>query len=402
MADSAGPRRELSILRRLPRSLLLNYARAALDTCAPSAAVRRGAAQLPAWQLLAGNLSAWLTSYLRLRLGPRHAFSHYAGAAGDGIYPLEARDGAAEIRLALAGDWASLTAEAAQVAAAIGAVTPHFTIHLGDVYYLGSEAEVRASFFGEQTLRYLPTRWPRGLAGTFALNGNHEMYARGSAYFDVLLPQLGLTAGPAQRASFFCLENAHWRILALDTAYTSVGWPLLEELPLRPFAPAYDLTRAQLRWLREVVRPERDARGLIILTHHPPCSRFERGFPQTARQLARLIRRPVLWFWGHEHRLAVYEPFTIDGLEIHGRCIGHGGMPVELRPQVRDARARLAFTDARSYENSEGIEVGYNGYALLRLRGAQLGIEYRDLRGEPVWQEAWQPGDGALARRAAP
>jgi Calcineurin-like phosphoesterase len=401
VTDGTARRRDLSVLRRLPRSVILNYVRQSLDAAASTAGQRAGAASVPARGLLASHCLAWAAHYARQRLGPRHAFPDYTHRAGDtGVYRL-AGDGAG-VRVALAGDWASGTDEAAAVAAVIAAAAPHFTIHLGDIYYVGDEAEVCANFLGGPAAHHQPAPWPRGRRGTFALNGNHEMYARGRAYFDVLLPQLGLSAGPAQHASFFCLENRYWRIIALDTAYNSVAWPLLEELPWRPFAPANSLTGAQLRWLRDSVRPGEDRRGLIILTHHPPCSRFERAYPGPARQLARLIHRPVLWFWGHEHRLAVYERFAGEhGFEVFGRCIGHGGMPVELHPLVRDESARLVFTDVRRYPNDERIEVGYNGYAELAFTDERLAIEYRDLSGAVVWREAWSAGTGDLRPDAA-
>jgi len=34
--------------------------------------------------------------------------------------------------------------------------------------------------------------WPHGLLGSFTVMGNHEMISRGNAYFDTLLPTLGL------------------------------------------------------------------------------------------------------------------------------------------------------------------------------------------------------------------
>src|SRR5205085_9051128 len=127
---------------------------------------------------------AWIASYLRNRFGPRHAFADYRGAADSGVYALES--GGGSVRVSIAGDWASGTDEAAAVAAAMAAWNPHFTIHLGDVYYVGDEAEVRSTFLGERTSSYQPTQWPRGSIASFALNGNHEMYARGAPYFDLL------------------------------------------------------------------------------------------------------------------------------------------------------------------------------------------------------------------------
>ena len=369
-------RRDLAPLRRLPRSVALNYLRQARE--------RHGGRTLP----------AAAASYARHRLGPRHAFPDYARTSDDqGIYALRGDDD--EVRVAIAGDWASGTDEAAAVAARIAAARPHFTLHLGDIYYVGAESEVRATFLGEPSGGHAPTLWPLGRVGSFALNGNHEMYARGRAYFDVLLPRLGLAGGPPQRASFFCLESPHWRIIALDTAYNSVKWPLLEELPFWPFAPANDLTAAQLRWLAEVVRPGEDRRGLVILTHHAPYA-CTGGCAKFARQVAGHIRRPVLWFFGHEHRLAVYDRHDCGaGLQVWGRNIGHAGMPVELGPPA-EPPARLLFTDARRYANPEGLEVGYNGFASLAFAGAELAIDYRDLEGASVHRERWRAADGAL------
>ena len=62
---------------------------------------------------------------------------------------------------------------------------------------------------------------------------------------------------------------------------------------------------------------------LILLSHHGPHSAFEGWYQIPAKQLAKLIHRPVTWFWGHEHRLAIYEKFSVkEGIEAYGRCIG--------------------------------------------------------------------------------
>jgi len=45
--------------------------------------------------------------------------------------------------LSLAGDWGTGTHEAAAVAEGIVRFKPHFTIRLGDVYYIGHETEIK-------------------------------------------------------------------------------------------------------------------------------------------------------------------------------------------------------------------------------------------------------------------
>ena len=189
-------------------------------------------------------------------------------------------------RIALAGDWGTGTDEAFHVASHMRAFRPHYTIHLGDVYYVGDPAEVGANFLGvpNPRLPYKPCKWPIGSEGAFALNGNHEMLARGFGYFDHILPRLGLRGSPnGQRASFFCLQNEHWRILALDTGYNSVGAPIIEHF----FEPDCTLPDELIDWLRTVVRPQPDdPRGIVILTHHQYVSRFDHCYPKPAQQLA--------------------------------------------------------------------------------------------------------------------
>ena len=117
---------------------------------------------------MATNFLAWTWSYMRNRIGPRHRFLDYSGTAPDtGVYPLGSASD--EVRISLAGDWASGTDEAATVAAAIAATRPHFTIHLGDIYYVGDDAETRSTCLGERVSQYAPTKWPMGSVGTFAL-----------------------------------------------------------------------------------------------------------------------------------------------------------------------------------------------------------------------------------------
>jgi hypothetical protein len=103
-----------------------------------------------------------------------------------------------------------------------------------------------------------------------------------------------------------------------------------------------------------------------------------------------LIHRPVIWFWGHAHRLAIYEKFGArDGIESYGRCIGHGGMPVE-RGTAPDIQAcRWLAWDNRRYPSDEEIDVGYNGHANLVLDGPALHIAYYDLNGSLLLTEDW-------------
>ncbi len=190
-----------------------------------------------------------------------------------------------------------------------------------------------------------------------------------------------------QKASFFCLENEYWRILGLDTGYNSIGKiPVLELLPW--FAPDCRFEDAMMDWLRDVVRlgDPADKRGLLILTHHQYVTAFhaESEYSKPATQLASFIGkdRPVLWIWGHEHKLSAFEKIQVnDGITAYGRCIGHGGMPVELdsksfklNPGARGYQSLVMVDDRRK----QGSDFGFNGYVTVNINGAELCIQYYD------------------------
>ena len=395
--------KDLQDLTNLPRSQVLSYLQ---KQAQPRRARGLAEKQAPAkYPLLAAfspsRIFTWLREYLSLRVGPRHSFFAYPkGSADQGIYPLEGDGGV--VRLALAGDWATGTDEAAIVADLIKKSDPHYAIHLGDVYYVGGPREVGENFLGiKNPLNdYEPCSWPRGSRGSFALNGNHEMYARGTAYFDDMLPKLGLLqAGnpQKQKASFFCLQNDHWRIIALDTGYNSIGWPLLEMV----VPPTCALRPEQIDWLRDVVKPrDDDPRGIILLTHHQYYSRFDDWYTVPGTQLAEFFRRPVLWFWGHEHRLAIYpENGAPGGIRAYGRCIGHGGMPVDLPPEEpKHADCPVEFVDRRHYRNDENLTIGLNGFVRMVLEGNRMTAEYVDLHDKTIASETWVVEQGVLRR----
>jgi Calcineurin-like phosphoesterase len=355
----------------------------------------------PLKAFLPDHLFTWISRVAKFWFRRKHPFRDYtADEKGTGVYEMADRT-----TLSLVGDWGTGTDEAQMVANRVADFRPDFTIHLGDVYFVGGDAEIKENFLGEKTSDYTPVKWPMGSKGSFALSGNHEMYARGNGYYRSLLPKMGMKKsdeewGSGQWASFFCLENRYWRVIALDTSYNSTkfDWgrvPVIQKSKtVRTsvhFKPRCTLPVALMKWLESTVNPGGDHRGLILISHHGGHSSFGEWYQIPSRQLASLVRRPVIWFWGHEHKLAIYDQYAVTGsISCYGRCIGHGGMPVERGswPDI-DACRWLAW-DNRRYENGENINAGYNGFVNLVLDGPSMGIEYRDLRGELLLTEKWR------------
>jgi hypothetical protein len=261
----------------------------------------------------------------------------------------------ANARVALLADWGTGQPEAFNLLRQIAAWQPHVLIHLGDIYYSGTEPEMRQAFYEpcQQILQPATT----GCA-IFNLCGNHDVYSGGQAYYR-LLALLG------QPASYFCLRNKYWQFLALDTGLHSRDLFDTNSTHLEP---------SEVEWVQDkVARAGR--RKSILLSHHQPFSAYEAIKGQAINPDLLGVLAPVLgqvntWFWGHEHNFVVYQPYQ----GIRGRCIGHGAIPVAYP----DETPQLRFGDVPRVEVALGNRAGFynHGYALLTLDGPNGHVAY--------------------------
>jgi Calcineurin-like phosphoesterase len=295
------------------------------------------------------------------------------------------------ITIALTADWATDTPQSSSIGKLIAEKDPDYTLHLGDTYYCGNEDEINDNF--RQDL------WPYGRVGSFALLGNHEMFSGANAYYDLISQRMGAIDDSgkfiSQNNPFFCLRTDHWCILGLDTGYQSINasiWEKYENTNL-------SMENGLIDWLNFNVNLGNEKRGLIILTHHQYITAFkdEKKFQNPAMQLKKYFtdEREVIWIWGHEHRFAMYgkykNPDDSKGnkyITAYGRCIGNGGMPVEIAPIVEDDAStyHLRLYDNRIQQSFSfsinqkdhlgGVKLAANGYALMEIKGSNLTITY--------------------------
>jgi hypothetical protein len=234
-------------------------------------------------------------------------------------------------------------------------------IHLGDVYYSGFESEYKKRFLAN---------WPvnKGEAsriGSWCLNGNHDMFTGGHAYFDFLLkePRFARQGG----TSYFALENEVWQILGLDTAYN----------PPDPRGNRGDLFGLQAQWVKDK-RAAVPAKKAVLLSHHQLFSPYEGGSPRLAEKLAPVIADPhgiTAWFWAHEHRCVIYDQ---SHPVKNGRLLGHGGVPVYASSGALPEGVIWEFRDSFR----DGFETFARfGFAVLDFDPDRLSVQYIDENG---------------------
>jgi hypothetical protein len=262
------------------------------------------------------------------------------------------------VKIALVGDWGGGNEAAKLVAHQIAAYSPDHVIHLGDVYYAGTNQEVKERFLA---------LWPAGRLSSFALNSNHEMYTGGKAYFGTTLKKFG------QTASYFSLGNKNVRFIGLDTGYVD-----------------HNLNKEQVDWLGAQLKTGPDK--TILLSHHQLFSAFEGGDPVTdpgsasGAALEKWLKQFLdagkiyAWFWGHEHRCLVYDSFK----GTLARCVGHGCFPYNVPPDPPDyPDVPVKWVNRRKQDNGEGM----HGFALLTIDGSSIHADYIDQDGTVSFNE---------------
>ncbi|MEH2521035.1 hypothetical protein V1279_006608 [Bradyrhizobium sp. AZCC 1610] len=282
-----------------------------------------------------------------------------------------------QCRLVIVGDWGSGLPRAQKVGRemrkfveqSLTAGTECHVLHLGDVYYSGFDYEYRK--------RFLPY-WPvnpgeEDRIGSWSLNGNHDMYSGGHAYFGTLLADVRFAK--QAKSSFFRLANSNWQFIGLDTAYDDNG-----------------LKDPQAVWLADTLA--KNPQRAILLTHHQFFSAYENSpsVGETLRdKLGPLLteRRIFGAIWGHEHRCVLHAP---HGNLEYARLVGNGGVPVYMTHGESDAYEAPAIFEDRRYMGGGLEHWAYMGFAVIDLDGGALKAKYVDEDGLVCHEETVAPG----------
>ncbi len=307
----------------------------------------------PRW-VLSGVVIAW------------HKFKEKAQFGG---LPDAAVQIADDARILLVGDWGSGTDRARKVAAqmrrelevGVAKRKEQHVIHLGDVYYTGSEKEYERHFLAN---------WPVGLdegISSYNLAGNHDMYQGGHAYYERCLRGDARFRRQAGR-SVFVLRNSAWQFLALDSSYEDQA-----------------LYGGQADWVAQQLESNAGLRT-ALLSHHQLFSAYEDGAARMREQLQAVLAsgRIDAWFWAHEHRCLTYG--SHDGVGFSS-CLGHGGIPEYLvNRDAKQLRAPLRYEYDRKF--GAGFEPWNTfGFAVVELDGRAMHVRYVDEEGNTHHEE---------------
>lgn len=268
----------------------------------------------------------------------------------------------------LIADWGTGQDAAKALLKRAASRTPDVVIHLGDVYYSGTQTEVQNYFYAiwQSTLGIPKVAWGQKLTdltakpATFHLPGNHDMYSGGAPYYAVI-DMLG------QPASYFSLRNKYWQLLAMDTSY--------HDSNPRTVTDATSVDDKEIVWIKDKVN-NAGGRKTVLLSHHQLFTAFEEIGGSAVNQkmlpqVQEILTKLTAWLWGHEHNMVIYKRY----LDVLGRCIGHGAFPVSSKPPV-DAK-RNADVPLENVSLSCDPNGFYrHGYVLMKLNGPNAHLSY--------------------------
>lgn len=285
----------------------------------------------------------------------------------DFVIPIEAN----QLKIGFISDWGTGQEDADWLLSEVMKHRPNMLIHLGDIYYSGTFAEVKSNFM-KLIRKHVDLRKTR----VFTLSGNHDMYSGGEGYYQVL-QQLG------QPASYFCLRNDYWQFLAMDTGLNDAN-------PLSVGSNLTFLDPKEADWQLHKLETA-GKRKTVLLSHHQLFSDEGVGVdtqglrlafnPHLQRLFHQVMKQVDLWLWGHEHNLLVFQPYL--NLK-RGRCIGASAFPVMDRDFPYKTATHMNLLGQRNSPklhehiqlktNMDGVY--YHSYLMMNLDCADAVLRY--------------------------
>ncbi|MEM7036170.1 MAG: metallophosphoesterase [Bacteroidota bacterium] len=223
-----------------------------------------------------------------------------------------------DAKVAIIGDWGTGMQDARYLLRTILRIhRPHAIIHLGDIYYSGTKSECSSHF--ERVIKEEFSKAGIHIP-VFTIPGNHDYYAFGYDYYEMVARLNSGIPGAEQKASYFCLrtEDNGWQFLGMDTGYDNSN-------PIQQIDPLYagpQLSTSEIEWHKDKLA--QFSGKTILLSHNQLFSSNSRingrwshmdDYAYLNKYLLDVFqpyfgRHIAAWMWGHEHCQIIFQ----DGL----------------------------------------------------------------------------------------
>ncbi|HWW60514.1 MAG TPA: metallophosphoesterase [Thermoanaerobaculia bacterium] len=283
----------------------------------------------------------------------------------------------ANATIAIIGDWGtgswhdgSSSGPALQVLAEAQKLNADYVIHLGDVYYVGTEGSfVSPHWEADRFVKLWPFK-----GNSFALNSNHEMYDAANGFFKTAL---GSNIFSAQGGtSYFAIAGPGWAVIGLDSGYADTSSMFM----------AGAINSEQQGFLAKF----RDVPFVVLMSHHNPISTD--GTTSSISPLLGQVtaanalgRTPEMWYWGHIHNGIVYSSSSAIAPTL-GRCAGHGAIPFG-DGKFLGTQKTITFYANAPMENPDPKQANRvrNGFATLAFNNGSVVETFYDQYGNAPW-----------------
>lgn len=296
-----------------------------------------------------------------------------------------------DAKIGILGDWGTGLNDAIALLKDMMQYKPDAIIHLGDIYYSGTPEECDTYFKQVFTTVFDETLGTGNRIPVFSIPGNHDYYAWGAEYYNVVTGLNNYPNAPdaIQEASYFCLrsQDGGWQLLAMDTGF-------YDSMPVQE-APGINIVTmegpgvhdSEATWLRDKMQ---NFNGLtILLSHHQLYSTNADINGSLTQYGAVPYFNPKLysvfwdyigskvggWIWGHEHNFAMYAPWISNLLK--GRLVGNSAYeeltsadPYAINhPEIPYLFPEPQYDQYKLGTNSDSNGVSYynHGYAIIDL-----------------------------------
>lgn len=293
-------------------------------------------------------------------------------------------DNKTSLKIAIMGDWgtgnypdgSSNNSPSNKIMTAIGNLSPDIVVHLGDVYYAGSDNFL--IFEGEEQINLIEAWNYNAPLGNFTLNSNHEMYGGANGYFNVALKSdlFKNQTGPdvsGNPTSYFSITYGNWVIVGLDTAYNATK-EYMQGRITDAFQPAF------LHQFK--------GKNVIILSHHNPIDTLGQVLNSLWTDVTgpkALNGSPAMWYWGHIHNGIVYNNTAVSKTTL-ARCLGNGAIPIG-KAQWLEGQSTIDYftqTPLGDTDPNNALRVK-NGFAILTIENGVVSESWYDQDGNNSW-----------------